>query len=122
VDPKNKVRFIVLDPGTISGPGRMLGDDHHWGFRILYSTLIFLGPVLRLARKEAINPPDVAAKAIAKFLGDEKAKDDEPWKIGKQFVLDEERKSSVLSLDEGKQDEAWKKIMGDLNMPESLEI
>jgi hypothetical protein len=100
----------------------MLGDDHHWGFRILYSTLIFLGPVLRLARKEAINPPDVAAKAIAKFLGDEKAKDDEPWKIGKQFVLDEERKSSVLSLDEGKQDEAWKKIMGDLNMPESLEI
>ena len=64
----------------------------------------------------------MAAKVIARLFGDEKMKDDEVWKTGKQFVLDEERKSSALSLNEGKQDEVWKMVMEDLNLPESLQL
>lgn len=70
-------------------------------------------------KKEAINPPAVPAEAIAGFFGDSK-ESNEVWKTAKFFVLDDEKKSSPLSLDENKQDEVWKMVSGDLSLEESL--
>ena len=104
----------------MSGKNYMEREGRHWAFKIMYPTLTFLGPVLRLARKDAINPPEVPAKAIVDIFGEKKFAGGESWKTGKHFILDEEKKSSPLSLDEGKQDEAWKAAMEDLKQPEAL--
>jgi hypothetical protein len=102
--------------------GRLLGDEHHWVFPVLYGILGVLRPVLRLVKKDAINPPAVPAKAIAGLFGKAKEGDSEAWKTGKYFVLDDEKKSSPLSLVEGKQDEVWKMVSRDLAAEESLKF
>ena len=99
--------------------GRLLGDEHHWVFPVLYGILGALGPVLRLVKKDAINPSAVPARAIAGLFGDAKESND-VWKTAKFFVLDDEKKSSPLSLDEKKQDEVWRMVSGDLSLEESL--
>jgi hypothetical protein len=103
----------------MNGGGRLLGDERHWVFPILYGILGALGPVLRLVKKDVINSPAVPAKAIADMFGKAMGSD-EVWKTGKYFVLDDEKKSSALSLDEKKQDEVWKTVSGDLALEESL--
>lgn len=100
--------------------GRLLGGERHWVFPILYSILAVTGPVLRIFRKDAINPPTVPANAIADLFGSPKEKDQEVWKTGKFFVLDDEKKSSALSLNERKQDEVWKNVSRDLGLGEGL--
>jgi len=102
--------------------GRLLGGERHWVFPILYAILGTLGPVLRLVRKDAINPPSVPAKAIADLFGSPKQNEVGVWKTGKFFVLDDEKKSSALSLEEGKQDEAWNYVSRDLGLGESLKL
>jgi hypothetical protein len=79
-----------------------------------------LGPVLRLVRKDAINPPSVPAKAIADLFGAPKESEKGVWKTGKYYVLDDEKKSSPVNLDEAKQDEVWKNVSRDLGLGESL--
>jgi hypothetical protein len=103
----------------MSAGGRLLGDERHWVFPILYGMLGILGPVLRPFKKDVINAPTVPAKAIADLFGNAK-ESDEVWKTGKFFVLDDEKTSSAVSLDEKKQDEVWKMISGDLSLQESV--
>jgi hypothetical protein len=111
---------MTLDPGTMSGPSRLCGEDPNLFFRILIPTLTLFRPVLRRVKKAAINPPEVPAKAIASMFEEKKWANDEAWVIGKNFVLDDEIKSSALSLDEGKQDEVWRLVMKELGLPEAL--
>ena len=76
--------------------------------------MVLLGifaPVVRLLRKDAYNPPEVPAKAVADLLGSRKKS-----LGGKYFVLDDEVKSSATSLDEKLQDEIWEKISRDLEL------
>ena len=103
----------------MNGGGRLLGDEHHWVFPILYGILGTLGPVLRLVKKDAINAPAVPAKAMADIFGNDKYRD-QIWKNGMFFVLDDEKKSSALSLDTKRQDEVWKMVSGDLSMGENI--
>ena len=103
----------------MNSSGRLLGDERHWVFPILYGILGVLGPVLRLVKKDAINVPAVPAKAVADLFGKARG-NDEVWKTGMYFILDDEKKSSALSLDEKKQDEVWKMVSDDLAMEESL--
>lgn len=103
----------------MNGGGRLLGDEHHWVFPILYGILGTLRPILRLVKKDVINPPAVPAKAIADLFGNAKESND-VWKTAKFFVLDDEKKPSPLSLDTKKQDEVWKMVNGDLSLEESL--
>jgi hypothetical protein len=114
------VHVINLDPGSMSAGGRLLGEESHWVFPILYGLLKIFGPVLRPVRKDIINPPSVPAKAIADLFGSAKESEAGTWKTGKHFVLDDEKKSSALSLDEGKQDEVWEIVSRDLGLGESL--
>jgi hypothetical protein len=103
----------------MNGGGRLLGDEHHWVFPILYGVLGALGPALRLVKKDAINPPSVPAKAIADIFGKDMYSD-QIWKNGLFFVLDDEKKSSALSLDTRKQDEVWTIVSSDLSLEEGL--
>ncbi|KAE9378192.1 NAD(P)-binding protein [Stipitochalara longipes BDJ] len=118
--PENKLHVINLDPGSMNAGGRLLGNERHWVFPILYGILGTLGPVLRLVKKDAINPPSVPAKAIADLFGSPKESEEGVWKTGKLFVLDDEKKSNALSLNEAKQDEVWKNVSRDLGLEESL--
>jgi hypothetical protein len=118
--PENKVHVVNLDPGSMNAGGRLLGGGRHWVFPILYGILIVFGPVLRPFRKDIINPPSVPAKAIADLFGSPKESEAGTWKTGKHFVLDDEKRSNALSLDEGKQDEVWKFVSQDLGLGESL--
>ncbi len=102
--------------------GRLLGSERHWVFPILYGILGVTGPVLRLVRKDAINPPSVPAKAIADLFGEPKKTEVGVWKTGQFFVLDDVKKSSALSLNEEKQDEVWKNVSRDLGLDESLKV
>lgn len=99
--------------------GRLLGEEKHWAFPVIYSFLGAFGPVLRLVKKDAINPPSVPAKAIADLFGKPA---EGVWEKGKFYVLDDEKKSHALSLDEGKQDEVWKNLSRDLGLPEGLKV
>jgi hypothetical protein len=114
------VHVINLDPGSMNAGGRLLGEERHWVFPILYGMLTVLGPALRPIRKDIINPPSVPAKAIADLFGSPKESAVGVWKTGKFFVLDDEKKSSALSLDEEKQDEVWKFVNRDLGLGETL--
>jgi hypothetical protein len=100
--------------------GRLLGSERHWVFPILYGILGVTGPVLRLVRKDAINPPSVPAKAIADLFGSEKVEG--IWTAGRFFVLDDEKKSSALTLNEAKQDEVWNNVSRDLRLGEGLKV
>src|ERR1035438_10054285 len=102
---------MVLDPGTMNGPSRLCGEEPNLFFKILIPTLTLFGPLLRRVKKAAINPPEVPAKAITGMFEEKKWANDEVWERGKNFVLDDEVKSSPLSLDEGKQDEVWGLVM-----------
>jgi hypothetical protein len=99
--------------------GRLHVDEHHWVFPILYGILSVLGPILRPFKKEVINAPAVPTKAIADLFGNPKD-GDEVWKTGKYYVLDDEKKSSAVSLDQKTQDEAWKIICKDLSLEETV--
>lgn len=99
--------------------GRLLGDERHWVFPILYGILGVLGPVVRPFKKDVINAPAVPAQAIANVFGNARDRD-EVWKTGKFFVLDDEKKSSALSMDEKKQNEVWKIVCSDLSLEESV--
>lgn len=74
---------------------------------------------MRPFKKEIINAPAIPAKAIADLFGNTK-EGNEVWKTGKYYVLDNEKKSSMLSLDVKKQDEVWKTVCGDLSMEASV--
>jgi hypothetical protein len=87
-----------------------------------YGILGALGPALRLVKKDAINSPSVPAKAIADLFGSPKESENGVWKTGKSFVLDDEKKSSALSLKVEKQDEVWRNVSRDLGLGESLKI
>ncbi|KAH8816008.1 hypothetical protein F5884DRAFT_774552 [Xylogone sp. PMI_703] len=101
-----RVKLVASDPGGMSG-GSRLSTDPHWFLRALRIVLIGLRPIVRLASKSAINPPEVPAQAISKFFLDNADT------AGKYFILDDESKSSGLSLDPAKQDEVWMLILKD---------
>lgn len=73
-------------------------------------------------RKDAINPPTVPAKAIVDLFGDPNKHGKEVWKTGKHFILDDEKRSSALSLDKEKQDEVWKMASKVLGLEEGSKI
>jgi hypothetical protein len=111
---------MTLDPGTINSPSRLCGEEPNPFFKILVPTLTLFGHVLRRLKKAAINPPEVPAKAIATMFGEQKWADDEVWERGKNFILDDEVKSSDLSLNEEKQVKVWGFVMKDLKLLEEL--
>jgi hypothetical protein len=116
------LHVVNLDPGSMNAGGRLLGSERHWVFPILYGILGVTGPLLRLVRKDAINPPSVPAKAIADLFGHPKESEKGAWKTGKYFILDDEKKPNALSLNEGKQDEVWKNVSRDLGLGEDLKL
>ena len=79
-----------------------MGGERHWVNPILYRVLGTLGPVLRLVRKDAINPPSVPAKAIADLFGAPKESEKGTWKTGKYYVLDDVKKSEPFDLGRSK--------------------
>jgi hypothetical protein len=115
--------MITLDPGPMEGEGgggRLMGDDTHWFFTVLFGIFAILGPLLKVFKKGS-NPPEVPAKMIADILGSDKYLD-QTWKIGLYFVLDDEVKSNALSLDTTKQDQIWKVMSDDLGFGQELPI
>lgn len=71
--------------------------------RIIQFTKVLLGifgPLVRLLRKYAYNPPEVPTKIIADLFGRT-----EKSFGGKYFILDDEVKSSAASSDQKLQDE-----------------
>ncbi|KAE9365151.1 NAD(P)-binding protein [Stipitochalara longipes BDJ] len=120
LDPQTKLKFMTLDPGVMNGQSRLNGPDPDLFFRILIPTLAFFGPVLRRVKKAAINIPEVPAEAIAGVFEQQRWANEAAWERGKNFVLDDEVKSSALSLDEEKQDEVWENVMKDLELPNEL--
>lgn len=66
-------------------------------------------------KKDAYNPPEVPAKAIAELFGRI-----ETSFGGKYFVLDDEVKSSATSLDEKFQDDVWEEVCKDLRCSSAI--
>lgn len=88
------IHIVALDPGGLSGPSHMVAGGH-WLFKIMKAIFTFIGPLLRMVQKLAINPPVVPARIIAESFENSGGTD----LAGKYFVLDDELKSSVASLD-----------------------
>lgn len=62
------VKIVALDPGVMSGLSHMVAGGQ-WLFKILQTIFTFLGPILQMADKSAINPPLVPARMIAALFG-----------------------------------------------------
>ncbi|KUJ21620.1 NAD(P)-binding protein [Mollisia scopiformis] len=107
--PNNAIKIVSLDPGGMSGDSN-LGLDH-WVLNSLKVVLGFVRPVLGRLKKDAFNPPEVPAKAVADLFEMERG-----GLGGKYFVLDDEVESSGASLEVKSQEEAWGKICRDLEI------
>ncbi|RFU36209.1 hypothetical protein B7463_g87, partial [Scytalidium lignicola] len=103
---EGKVQIAALDPGGMSG-GSRLSSDMHWFLSASRTLLTGLRPLVRLAMKSAINPPEVPAQAISDLFKNNANVD------GKYFILDDESKPSPLCLDKAKQDEVWGYLLED---------
>lgn len=88
-----------------------LGAGAHWINRLSMTIFGMFGPLVRLLKKDAYNPPELPAKAIANIFGTN-------GKIfgGKYFILDDEVKSSIASRNEKLQDDVWGKVSRDLDL------
>lgn len=95
-----------------------LGTRAHSIIRAATIVLWVIGPVLRYLKKDAYNQPKVPAKAIAGLFLEQSTGNGNAG--GKYFILDDEAKSSSVSLDEKLQNEAWRNICEDLGVEVSL--
>ena len=77
-------------------------------FGFVEQVLSLLGPFIRVFMKSAINHPSVPAKAISDLFAEPGSKK------ASFYILDDEKKSSDISMDEGLQNKAWKFVMDDL--------
>jgi hypothetical protein len=87
-----------------------------WLFKILQAIFTFLGSLLRMADKSAINPPVVPARIIAALF----AKTKGTSLAGKYFTLDDELSSSVASFDVDAQERVWRRAMAELKLDADL--
>jgi len=90
-----------------------LGATSHPVIGAVKAFLGVLGPVMKYVKKDAFNPPEVPAKAIAELFLKPESKQSQTG--GKFFILDDEVKSCEISLDEKLQDDVWRKIREDLD-------
>lgn len=106
---ENTTQIVSLDPGGMSGDSNL--GLNHWIFNSAKVVLGILSPIVKRLKKDAYNPPEVPAKAIADLFEERKS-----GLGGKYFVLDDETQSNVVSLEVSNQEEVWKKISRDLNL------
>jgi hypothetical protein len=104
---------VGVDPGGMSGESR-LGNAKHPILQVITAVLGVLRPVVKYLRKDAYNPPEVPAQAIAGLF--ETSADAAGDLGGSYFVLDDKMKSSPTSMDEGKQDEVLEEVCEDLKI------
>jgi hypothetical protein len=105
--------MVGIDPGGMSGESR-LGNTKHPVLQVIMAVLGLLRPVVNYLKKDAFNPPEVPAKAIAGFF--ETSADAAGDLGGSYFVLDDKMKSSPTSMNEGKQDAVLAEICEDLKI------
>jgi hypothetical protein len=106
----NRTQIVNLDPGGMSVDSHM-GARASWIIRSMMLVLGIFAPVVRWFRKDAFNPPEVPAKVIAELLGGGNA-----TVGGRYLILDDEIKSSPVSLDEKLQAEVWANVCRDLDL------
>jgi hypothetical protein len=104
---------VGVDPGGMSGESR-LGNTKHPVLQIIMAVLGLLRPVVNYLKKDAYNPPEVPAKAIAGLF--EASADAAGDLGGSYFVLDDKMQSSPTSTDEGKQDGVLEEVCEDLKI------
>ena len=101
------------DPGGMSGESR-LGNTKHPVLQVIMAVLGLLRPVVKYLKKDAFNPPEVPAKAIAGLFETSAGAGGDLG--GSYFVLDDKMKSSPTSMDEGKQDDVLEEVCDDLKI------
>jgi hypothetical protein len=102
----------------MSGESR-LGNTHHLVLQVTVAVLGLLRPALKYLKNDAFNPPEVPARAIAGlFEGFGREVSDLG---GSYFVVDDKTKSSLTSLDEGKQGEVLAEVCEDLKAKQELQ-
>jgi len=111
--PESNIKIVGVDPGGMSGESR-LGNTKHPVLQVIIAVLGLLRPVVKYLKKDAFNPPEVPAKAIAGLF--ETSADAAGDLGGSYFVLDDKMKSSPTSMDERKQDDVLEEICEDLKI------
>jgi hypothetical protein len=97
----------------MSGESR-LGNTKHPVVRVIMAVLGLLRPVVNYLKKDAFNPPEVPAKAIAGLFETSAGAGGDLG--GSYFILDDKMKSSPTSMDEGKQEDVLEEVCEDLKI------
>jgi hypothetical protein len=85
-----------------------LGGDGHWFLRASSIVLSVIRLALRVVKKDALNPPELPASIIAGWCGSGTSKKGDL--DGKYFILDDEKQSSALSLNQDEQKKVCRRI------------